>query len=69
MDFIFHFLDVTNNDHIIVISNQVGGDGITRIEVFAIFVKNAKAGDKNVKIKINSIGNRSAVAELVSGTT
>jgi predicted RNA-binding protein with TRAM domain len=46
MDFIFHFLDVTSNEHVIVISNQLGGDGFTRIEVFAIFVKNAKPGTK-----------------------
>jgi predicted RNA-binding protein with TRAM domain len=45
------------------------GDGITRIGGLVIFVKNAKAGNKNVKIKITSIGSRSAFAELVSGTT
>ena len=33
------------------------------------FVKNAKAGDKNIKIKINSVGSRFATAELVSGST
>jgi predicted RNA-binding protein with TRAM domain len=32
------------------------GDGIARITGFVIFVKNTKAGDKNVKIKIKSIG-------------
>jgi predicted RNA-binding protein with TRAM domain len=45
------------------------GDGITKIEGLVIFVKNAKAGDKNVKIKITSIDSRSAFAELVSRTT
>ena len=30
------------------------GDGVTRIGGLAIFVKNAKAGDKNIKIKITS---------------
>jgi predicted RNA-binding protein with TRAM domain len=43
------------------------GDGIARITGLVIFVKNAKAGDKNVKIKINSVGNRFATAEVVSG--
>jgi predicted RNA-binding protein with TRAM domain len=45
------------------------GDGIGRIQGFVIFVKNTKAGDKNVKIKINSVGSRSATAEVVSRTT
>jgi predicted RNA-binding protein with TRAM domain len=45
------------------------GDGVARIGGLVIFVKNAKAGDKNVKIKITLIGSRSAFAELVSGTT
>ena len=40
------------------------GDGIARIEGLVIFVKNAKAGDKNVKIKINSVGDRFATAEV-----
>jgi predicted RNA-binding protein with TRAM domain len=33
-----------------------------------IFVKNAKAGDKNVKIKINSVGSNFATAEIVGST-
>jgi predicted RNA-binding protein with TRAM domain len=45
------------------------GDGIARITGFVIFVKNAKAGDKNVKIKIKSIGSRFATAEIVSDST
>ena len=46
------------------------GDGIARIEGLVIFVKNAKAGDKNVKIKVNSVGDRFATAELaVAGST
>lgn len=44
------------------------GDGIARITGLVIFVKNTKAGDKNVKIKINSVGSRFATAEVVSGT-
>jgi predicted RNA-binding protein with TRAM domain len=43
------------------------GDGVTRIEGLVIFVKNAKAGDKNIKIKINSVGSRFATAEVISG--
>ena len=46
-----------------------GGDGVTRIAGLVIFVKNAKAGDKNIKIKINSVGSRFAIAELVSGSS
>ena len=43
-----------------------GGDGIARIEGLVIFVKNAKAGDKNVKIKVNSVGDRFATAEVAT---
>ena len=42
------------------------GDGVARIEGLVIFVKNAKAGDKNIKIKINSVGDRFATAEVAS---
>jgi predicted RNA-binding protein with TRAM domain len=45
------------------------GDGIARIQGFIIFVKSAKAGDKNVKIKINSVGDRFATAEVAAGST
>jgi predicted RNA-binding protein with TRAM domain len=45
------------------------GDGIARITGFVIFVKNTKRGDKNVKIKINSIGSRFATAEVVKDST
>jgi predicted RNA-binding protein with TRAM domain len=45
------------------------GDGITRISGLVIFVKNAKAGDKNVKIKINSVKDNFATAEVVSDST
>jgi predicted RNA-binding protein with TRAM domain len=46
-----------------------GGDGIARIEGLVIFVKNAKAGDKNIKIKINSVGSRFATAEVATDLT
>ena len=46
-----------------------GGDGVTRITGLVIFVKNAKAGDKNIKIKITSVGSRFANAVVVSDTT
>ena len=46
-----------------------GGDGIARIGGLVIFVKNAKASDKNVKIKINSIASRFANAEVIVGST
>ena len=42
-----------------------GGDGIARISGLVIFVNNAKVGDKNVKIRINSIGSRFATAEVI----
>ena len=44
------------------------GDGITRISGLVIFVKNAKRGDKNIKIKISSVGSRFATAEIVAGS-
>jgi predicted RNA-binding protein with TRAM domain len=46
-----------------------GGDGIARIGGLVIFVKNAKAGNRNVKIKINSVGSRFATAEVAAGST
>ena len=45
------------------------GDGIAKIDGLVIFVKSAKAGDKNVKIKINSVGSRFATAEVAAGST
>ena len=45
------------------------GDGIARIEGLVIFVKNAKAGDKNVKIKVNSVGDRFATAEVAAAAS
>ena len=42
------------------------GGGIARIQGFVIFVKNVKSGDKNIKIKIDSVGNRFARADVVS---
>jgi predicted RNA-binding protein with TRAM domain len=43
-----------------------GGDGIARVNGFVIFVKNAKAGDKNIKIKITSVGSRFANAFVIA---
>jgi len=45
------------------------GDGIARIGGLVIFIKGAKRGDKNVKIKINSVGDRFATAEVAAGST
>jgi predicted RNA-binding protein with TRAM domain len=45
------------------------GDGIAKIQGFIIFVKGAKVRDKNIKIKINSVGDRYATAEVVTGPT
>jgi predicted RNA-binding protein with TRAM domain len=52
-----------------VTDNGREGDGIARVNGLVIFVKNAKAGDKNIKIKINSVGSRFANAELVADST
>jgi predicted RNA-binding protein with TRAM domain len=49
-----------------IIGTGRSGDGIARVQGFVIFVKNAKAGDKNVKIKVNSVGDRFAIADVVS---
>ena len=51
------------------ITYTVAGDGVTRIGGLVAFVKSAKAGDKNVKIKINSVGSRFANAVAVSGSS
>jgi predicted RNA-binding protein with TRAM domain len=40
------------------------GDGVARIQGFVIFVKNGKVGDR-VKIKVTSVGNRFAIAEVL----
>ena len=52
-----------------ITDNGSGGDGIARVEGLIIFVKDAKAGYKNVKIKINSVKDRFATAEIASGST
>jgi predicted RNA-binding protein with TRAM domain len=44
------------------ISNR--GDGIARVQGFVIFVGGAKAGQKT-KIRITSVGDRFAKAEIV----
>jgi predicted RNA-binding protein with TRAM domain len=41
------------------------GDGIAKVQGFVIFVKDGKVGQEDVKIKINSVGNRFATAETV----
>ena len=45
------------------------GEGVTRIGGLIIFVKNAKAGDKNIKIKINSVVSNFATAEVLASST
>jgi predicted RNA-binding protein with TRAM domain len=40
------------------------GDGIARIQGFVIFVKGGRAG-QDVKVKITSVGDRFATAEIV----
>ena len=52
-----------------ITDNGRAGDGIARIEGLIIFVKDAKAGYKNVKIKINSVKDRFATAEIAAGST
>ena len=41
------------------------GDGIAKIQGFVVFVKNGKVGQEDVRIKVNSVGNRFATAEKV----
>lgn len=45
------------------------GDGVARIGGLIIFVKNGKAGDKNIKIKISYLKDNFATAEIVAGST
>ena len=48
-------------------NNASAGDGIARIDgKVIIFVKDAKAGYRNVKIKINSVKERFATAEIAT---
>ena len=44
------------------------GDGVARVQGFVIFVKDGQVGN-DVKVKITSIGNRFAKAELVTENT
>jgi predicted RNA-binding protein with TRAM domain len=52
-----------------ITDNGSAGDGIARIEGLIIFVKDAKAGYKSVKIKINSVRDNFATAEIAVGST
>jgi len=52
-----------------ITDNGSAEDGIARIQGFIVFVKNAKAGDKNVKIKISSVKDRFATAEVAASST
>ena len=40
------------------------GDGIARVQGFVVFIKGGKAGQK-VKVKVVSVGQRFAIAEIV----
>ena len=51
-----------------ITDNGSAGDGIARIDGLVIFVKDAKAGYRNVKIKINSVKDRFATAELAANS-
>ena len=51
-----------------VTDNSRAGDGIAQIQGLVIFVKGAKAGDKNARVKINSVGSRFTIAEVVGST-
>jgi len=52
-----------------IIDTGRSGDGVARIGGFVIFVKNAKAGARNIKIKIVSVGSRFATAEVLASST
>jgi predicted RNA-binding protein with TRAM domain len=46
------------------------GEGVARIGGLITFVNNAKVGDRNIKIKINSVvRSRFATAEVVASST
>lgn len=46
------------------------GEGVVRVGGLITFVNNAKVGDRNIKIKINSVvSSRFAAAEVVVGST
>ena len=51
-----------------ITDNGREGDGIARLDGLVIFVKNAKKGNKDIKIKIKSVGSRFATAEIVSNS-
>ncbi|MGH9979584.1 MAG: TRAM domain-containing protein [Nitrososphaeraceae archaeon] len=42
------------------------GEGVARIGSLMIFVKNAKAGEKNIRIRINSVATNFATAEIAA---
>ena len=52
-----------------ITDNGREGDGIAKVDGLVIFIKNAKKGDKNIKIKVISVGSRFATAEVVAGST
>jgi predicted RNA-binding protein with TRAM domain len=52
-----------------IIAIGKSGDGMAKIRRFVIFVKNTKAGDKNIKIKIDSVGNRFATAHVITDSS
>ena len=47
---------------------DITDNGSARIQGFIIFVKHAKAGYKSVKIKINSVKDNFATAEIAPGS-
>jgi predicted RNA-binding protein with TRAM domain len=51
-----------------IIGTGKSGDGIAKIRGFVIFVKNAKVGDKKIKIKINSVVSNFATAEVLASS-
>ena len=60
----------TGNEYTVDITDTGrDGEGVARIGGLIIFVKNAKAGDKNMKIKINLVVSNFATAEIASGST
>jgi predicted RNA-binding protein with TRAM domain len=59
-----------DNEYVVDITDTGrDGDGVTRIEGLIVFVKNGKAGYKSVKIRINSVKDNFAIAEIVAGST
>jgi predicted RNA-binding protein with TRAM domain len=57
----------TGNEYTVDITDTGrDGEGVARIGGLIIFVKNAKAGDRNIRIKINLVATNFATADVIA---